>query len=299
MPAYNASAFIAESIESVLAQTYTNWELIVIDDGSTDSTAEIAKEKAAHDCRIQYLHQENGKQAKARNLGLLQAKGELVAFLDADDLWLNNKLYVMVKEFMLGNQDLLFSDCYVFEDCFKIDEAKRKGVIAAEYHGFEGLSIFLDVNRIPMPTVICKSEILKKYKFNELMVPAEDYELWLRMLRDGCTLRAISLPLSAYRYHVTSSTANDRYVTDTVINIIFALKSPSNDISINNLIDQKLSSWLCRKLRSVENDKQLIDFILLLRSMNIPINTKMIGIINFVRSKLFNINKRLISIILK
>lgn len=87
MPAYNASRFIAESIQSVQNQTYTNWELIIVDDGSTDNTYEIAANFAAADKRIKIKQQKNSGVSSARNLALDCARGGYIAFLDADDLW--------------------------------------------------------------------------------------------------------------------------------------------------------------------------------------------------------------------
>lgn len=95
IPAYNASAFIAETLESILAQTYRNLEIIVVDDGSTDTTAEIVKSYAP---RVKYLYQENsGSCASPRNHGLKEAKGEFVTFFDADDIMLPHKIASQVE----------------------------------------------------------------------------------------------------------------------------------------------------------------------------------------------------------
>lgn len=89
MPAYNAERFIRQAIDSVLNQTYPDVELIVVDDGSTDGTAAVA---LSYGDRLRYVRQENARQAAARNLGLSLAAGDLIAFLDADDAWLPEKL---------------------------------------------------------------------------------------------------------------------------------------------------------------------------------------------------------------
>jgi len=96
MPAYNAAPFIAAAIDSVLAQTYTQFELIVVDDGSTDETAHIVH---SYGRRVRYIFQQNARQAAARNCGLRQASGELCAFIDADDIWLPEKLEKQVAFF--------------------------------------------------------------------------------------------------------------------------------------------------------------------------------------------------------
>src|SRR5688500_7031207 len=92
MPAYNAEATIASAMASVRAQTYAGWELIVVDDGSTDRTAEIAAGAAATDKRIRVIRQRNQGVAAARNAAIEAATGRYLAFLDADDLWLPSKL---------------------------------------------------------------------------------------------------------------------------------------------------------------------------------------------------------------
>jgi len=107
MPAYNAAPFIQDAVESLLAQTYRSWELWVIDDGSTDRTLEIIE--AFEDPRIFVKSQSNQGVSAARNLGLEAARGEWVAFLDADDLWLPHKLEAQLKK-ADGRQVLVYGD---------------------------------------------------------------------------------------------------------------------------------------------------------------------------------------------
>ena len=300
MPAYNSERYIAESIESVLVQTYQNWELIIVDDGSTDLTAEIVKEKADLDDRIKYFYQTNSRQAKARNLGLLNTRGDLVAFLDADDLWLKNKLEVMIEEFKRGNQDLLFSDSYVFEGSFDIDRIEegtnRMLVASNEYFGYEGLSNFLEINRIPILTVIAHSHVIKKIGFNESVVPAEDYDLWIRMLILGYKLRSISQPLAAYRLHSSASTSGDRLVTDVCIRMIQSHKVANMDPELNKLFDEKLKVWYNRNLALVKDSKQLSMFFDCLRenrALTIPL--AIIAKFNFNNRSIYKLNKRLVN----
>jgi len=86
-PCYNGDKYLAETIESVLSQTYTQWEMIIVDDGSTDRTADIASEYTLRDKRIQLVRQSNGGTAKARNAAMRLAQGRYIALLDADDIW--------------------------------------------------------------------------------------------------------------------------------------------------------------------------------------------------------------------
>ena len=107
MPSYNTGRFIAESIESVLAQTYTNWELIIVDDSSTDNTDEVVAEVKKRHCErseaIHYFKNDHNRGAAySRNFALREARGEWIAFLDSDDLWLPEKLEKQLK-FMTDN----------------------------------------------------------------------------------------------------------------------------------------------------------------------------------------------------
>lgn len=100
MSAYNVEEYIEKSIDSVLQQTYTNWELIIINDGSMDNTKKIVENYLHIDMRIIYLEQENKGVSVARNKGIDSAKGKYIAFLDADDLWTKDaleKLYDLMK----------------------------------------------------------------------------------------------------------------------------------------------------------------------------------------------------------
>lgn len=115
MPAYNAERFIAQAIESVLSQTFTTWELIVVNDGSTDGTAEVLA--GYTDQRIRVIHQPNGGEAVARNRGLAAVSGEYIAFLDADDLYLPNALADMARYLRSNPEaDVLLSDGYFCDE---------------------------------------------------------------------------------------------------------------------------------------------------------------------------------------
>lgn len=222
MPAYNAENYINKSVKSVLDQTFKNWELIIIDDGSSDRTAEICKKYVSLDNRIIYLFQENSKQATARNNGLKIAKGDIIAFLDSDDLWLPTKLELSLSYFDLNKFDLIFTDSYFGnDDEIKIgSNLKKLNVIDSEYFGKKAIAQFIEYNKIPILTVLVKKIYIENINFfDSQCVPAEDYDLWLRLLKAGCRFKSIDLPLSIYRVQEKSSTASDRLVTDTVLNI--------------------------------------------------------------------------------
>lgn len=213
MPAYNASRFISEAIDSVIAQTFTGWELIIVDDGSVDVTSEIVKEYLSRDSRISYYYQENGKQGKARNLGISKSKGFYIAFLDADDLWLPGKLEIQLQEIKEKNVDLVFSNSFIFNDNNVLDRSRNMSVLNQVLKGEEALKLFLIGNRIPTLTVLVKKESINLVdgftEKNEIPL-AEDYHLWLKMLISGLVFYGSDKILASYRVHIGSSTSQDK-----------------------------------------------------------------------------------------
>ncbi len=105
IPVYNGAEFIGETIDSALMQTYRNLEVIVVDDGSTDRTPEILRQYARKDQRVRVIMQANGGVSKARNTALAAARGEFIAPLDADDLWLPAKIARQVKRMLAAGEE--------------------------------------------------------------------------------------------------------------------------------------------------------------------------------------------------
>ncbi len=232
MPAYNAVQYISESIQSVIDQSYKNWELIIVDDGSIDDTAKIVKDFANRESRIKYFYQKNSRQGKARNLALKHADGDYIAFLDADDLWHPLKLEKQIFFLKSKNADLVFCDSSIFnEDPMK--PIGKLGVKAGYFFGNEGIKLFLESNRIPLLTVLVKREkVLQVNGFTEVLEiqNAEDYHLWLKLLSNNNKFYASDELLAYYRKHSYQSTANDSYSTFQAIHAIQSLSYNNNDI---------------------------------------------------------------------
>lgn len=206
MPAYNAERYIEQAINSVVDQIYPNWELIVIDDGSTDSTALIVKKIATAETRIQYFYQQNGKQGKARNKGIKESKGELLAFLDADDWWEKDRLEIEVPLLIENNElSLVFSQGYKFAE----NKISDFDIIVKPLWDKDDLPLFIEKNRIPIQSVLVKKAVLDKlgnFDEEQALQNAEDYELWLRMLFEGFRFMSIENRLFYYRAHEMQST---------------------------------------------------------------------------------------------
>jgi len=210
MPAYNAEKYIADSIRSVLAQTYSNWELIVVDDGSTDDTAAVVQEFAGRDPRIKYVFQENGLMGKARNTGIANARGPLIAFLDSDDLWVETKLEMQLRAMIENNAEVVFSKAWIVTDK---DIAAQTETMLSTVGLFSGPDFFdslLRQNQLPVLTVLLKKSALDRvgpFEEAKLYQRCEDYDLWLRLAKAGFVFYGMPDVLARYRRHGTSMTA--------------------------------------------------------------------------------------------
>lgn len=178
MAAYNAADFIAEAINSILSQTYTNFELIIVNDGSTDNT-DIALSSLISDKRIIYIAQKNAGQTIAKNNGIKAATGEVIGFCDADDYWHPEKLRIQMG--------ILQSDPKIGVVYSDIQAINHKGEIIPPSQAFSGKegNILTDLvfdNFIPFGSVILRKECLKEHGlFNESYRMGIDWDLWLRI----------------------------------------------------------------------------------------------------------------------
>lgn len=189
IPAYNASGFIAETLESVVGQTYRPLEIIVVDDGSKDGTPEVVERFADQGVRL--IRQENAGPSAARNRGIETSTGTYIAFLDADDLWLPEKIARQV-EVMEQHPDmgLLFGDMVNFGPTGRepVSHFEKNGLGA----GYFGDSLWMtdaflkifENNVIPTPAVLVRADLLARTGgFDERFRFSEDYLLWLRCAR--------------------------------------------------------------------------------------------------------------------
>jgi glycosyltransferase involved in cell wall biosynthesis len=179
VPTYNSAGFIRESLDSVLAQTFKDFEIIVVDDGSTDDTAKLL---AAYRDSLRVIKKENGGPASARNAGIREARGELIAFQDADDLWTPDKLELQVACLAQHPEAaLVHSDCIHFDGERTWGTHKERGYTVPTGMVFDRL---LTDHFIGMPAVLARRACLEAVGlFDESLVGNEDYNLYLRLAR--------------------------------------------------------------------------------------------------------------------
>jgi len=202
VPCYNAARFVPTTIESVIAQTYPNWELILIDDGSTDNTAEVIKPFLT-DSRIQFHVQKNQGVSATRNRGIILAKGEFIAFLDSDDIWEPDKLRQQLEVFNKYPDVGVCGTEYV-----TIDSEGVPGQIVSnnvDFYGQASAALVTCSLSIPLSSSIVRKNLSdrlqseQEYCFDETITSlSEDFDFWLR-LSAYCMFYKIAQPLLQYR----------------------------------------------------------------------------------------------------
>lgn len=198
---YNRAHFIKEAIESVLAQTYDDFEIIVVDDGSTDNTRDVV---TAYGDKVRYFLIEHGNQAIAMNYGIARATGEYIAFLDDDDLWLQDKLQTQVCALDRDPQVGLVGS--------EVLQVNAKGDVifhwGRKYHDpltYEDLYNYNFMNH--SITMIRKSLADRVGGFDEKLLTTQDYDLWLRIAKIS-KIVYINQPLGKIRLHPNNKHKN-------------------------------------------------------------------------------------------
>ncbi len=206
IPAYNAEQYLGETIESVLAQTFDDFELLIIDDGSTDNTAEIVSNYSLKDNRVKLISQENQGVSIARNTGIKIAKGEYIAFLDSDDKWLPNKLAAHIEHFE-KTPDLGISFARVEFITFdgkstNYFSRSRLSKIAPKHLYYENIII------TPSNVVIRRNIFDNIAGFDSNLSGTEDAELFFRIIYQGWKIEGIDKVLVCYRTNQAGISSN-------------------------------------------------------------------------------------------
>lgn len=203
-PCYNAAATISQTIESVLAQTYENWEMLVIDNCSTDNSASFIKSYVEQDNRIKYLKTDrnSGSSAMPRNVGMENAIGEYIAMLDADDLWLPEKLAEQIDFLETNHYGFVYSDYEKMTFDGMRNDRIIKGRTVSTYRNTLGS------NDIPCLTVLIRKELLNKVRFEFDPPGREDWVVWLKLLKAENNAYNTGKVHALYRQAKTSLTGN-------------------------------------------------------------------------------------------
>ena len=222
IPVYNCENYISAAVESVLAQTYPVHEIIVVDDGSTDGTG-LALE--CYTGEVRYIRQENRGVAAARNKGIVHASGDFIAFLDADDLWLADKLQLQMDFWQSHPQySLIYSDMKIFDETGILHESVKAWLNMSPPSGWIFSELFAETLFACDATLFLKACIDRVGLFDETLAVGEDYNMWLRMARHF-QMGYLDVPLTKYRQHASMTSRRiGRYLKDGVPWEVIAIK---------------------------------------------------------------------------
>lgn len=201
IPCYQQAKYLKECIGSVSSQTFTDFEILLIDDGSPDNTKEVALELAATENRLQYLHKVNGGLSSARNFGIAFAKGTYLVFLDSDDSLKPDFLAASYAK-LSGDIDITVTGYSYFNDSLSI----HRTVLIDENLSFKHI---IGGNICPPVSIAIKKSFLDNVGlFDETLNSAEDWDLWIRFFKAGAKLAIINQDLANYRVHEHSMSRN-------------------------------------------------------------------------------------------
>ena len=250
IPAYNAAKYIGEALDSVFHQTFASHEVIVINDGSPD-THELERKVQAYPARIQYIKQENRGAAAARNAGLRVAKGEFVAFLDADDTWSPNFLERQIEFLERSKADLVYSDALLTGET---PLAGRTFMDVQPSRGEVTPQSLLDITTTVLTSVVLarKKPIIEVGLFDETMKRGHDFDLWLRLAKSGFRFAYQRQILAEHRLIEDGLSGDTLSQLERTLAVLEAIKAreeltPSEEVALDATLNRTLAQVAIEK----------------------------------------------------
>lgn len=236
IPAYAVAEFIGEALDSVFAQKFKDYEVIVVNDGSPD-TPQLERALAPYMSRIVYLKQENRGVSAARNTGIAAARGSLIAFLDGDDVWLPNYLEVQVSRIQADPTiDVLYPNVLIFGGSPEAGEEFMTICPSSGEVTFERL--LLQECNVSNCSIARKDTIVRAGLFDETLRSVEDFDLWLRVIKVGGRIDYHRDVLARYRRREGSLTADPIWLSEHILEVLAKVKqrddlTPSERTALN------------------------------------------------------------------
>lgn len=216
IPAYNAEKYIAEALSSVRNQSFTDWELILVEDGSKDSTEKIVTNFAKEVSQrvIYQRHEDKQGPSASRNSCIKKADGEYIALLDADDYWAISHLETIVSHFLRSNADIVHSGSILFDDATG-KELEIRAPLESQTDNFL-ISLYNHSYIIQPSSVVLRKKIFSKAGFfDHYFHYCEDMEYWFRAARAGCLFSYTGQNTCYYRKHDSALTAKSIKMTES------------------------------------------------------------------------------------
>lgn len=247
IPAYNEQRYIKKAVKSAVDQTLPPYQVIIIDDGSSDKTAEVIKKLQSQYKNIKYIYQENKGLGTTRNTGIKNSNTDLIATLDGNDFYDKKFLESSVDKMEETGADVIACNGYTYQESgkssktlFDIYKTPEKIDLKEELKG----------NKI-FSTALIKKEALREVGYYRPMKQLEDYELWLRMLKKGKGISLVRKPLFYYRTHPKSLSQNRSSMVRTELKLFNRYKKTLGSKHAP-LINKRISDCLIRLLKFKE-----------------------------------------------
>jgi len=223
IPVYNSEKYLQETVQSVINQTYSNWELIIVDDGSLDTSLLIAEKFAIQNQKIQIIEKSNTGVSDSRNVGLRSVKGKYVAFLDSDDVWLPNNLEAKIGLLQNTNVDAAYSFCETINEYSKKLNSLKKG---CSNFSLDDMLLW-NANYITIPSgLIFKTSVVTSIGgFNRKLTNNADQEILMRLLANNGKVVVYESVTWHYRIHSSNMSLNIKTMEkDTLLTYSIANK---------------------------------------------------------------------------
>ncbi len=219
IPAYNQSQYLSQAIQSVLDQTFSDWEAVIVDDGSTDATRSVAL--SYPDSRLRYVYQENRGLSAARNTGIRNSSAPNLSFLDSDDMFLPEKLTVLLAALEQSPELGLVAGQAVPVD----ENGKRVGKVMDTPLPDQAERLLLG-NPLHVGSVLLRRSWQEQAGFfDESLRSYEDWDMWLRLGHLGCRMGYVNQPVSLYRFHTAQMTRIGAQMTTATFAVLDKLYS--------------------------------------------------------------------------
>lgn len=234
VPCYNQAKYLEKCFSSIINQTYSNWECILVDDGSTDETKEIGNEWAQKDARIKYYKKLNGGLSSARNFGLSHTNGDFIQFLDADDFLDPAKFEKSLSNVSDNINTVIITNFLLFDDK---KQKEKPAFCKLEQNCFNQQAILIEWDKrfaIPIHCALFPSNLTAKYLFREDLKAKEDWIFWLQIFQNHPKAIFIDEPLAFYRENPGGMSRKDDFMQENKMKAIKIIEEIINNPSLFN-----------------------------------------------------------------
>jgi glycosyltransferase involved in cell wall biosynthesis len=247
VPCYNQGAFLPDALSSISDQTYTNWECIIVNDGSSDHTEQVAAEWTNKDSRFRYLKKDNGGLSSARNAGLNIARGAYIQFLDADDTIRSDKFERSVG---IGKKtDIVVSNFQMFTTNW-LNPSPPFCKLYAEGLTYENILKQWDLGfNIPIHCGLFSKEVLSGFLFNETLKAKEDWLMWIFVFGRSRQVAFVDEPMAFYRLHGNSMTMDTAHMNENIEKVYRHLHETLDEKGKAIIFDKVLSLYMAEANR--------------------------------------------------